>query len=88
MVVVKTKSDERPDYLSSLPALMRWTEYNPPVVVVVTDIMDNEEGGAACCIIIDPADSPFIPFDVFDGDDMIPVYELEEFFGQITLENK
>ena len=88
MLVVKTKSVERPDYLSSLPALMRWTEYNPPVVVVVTDIVDDEEGGAACCIVVDPGLLKYAPFAILDGDDMIPMSELEEFVGQITLENK
>ena len=87
MLVVKTKSVNTSHYPPILPVLMFWTEYEG-AVVVVTEIVDTEEGDAAICVIVDPGDSPYDPFTIFDCEDLIPMSELKEFFGQIVIESK
>ena len=88
MLVVKTNLAKRSGYSPKLPILMCWTAYQTLVVVAVIDIVDTEEGGAAVCVIVEPGGTPYDPFTIFDCEDMIPMSELEEFFGQIVIESK
>ena len=89
MLVIKTNLAKRSGYSPKLPILMRWTEYQTLVVVAVIDIVNTEEeGGAAVCVIVEPGGAPYDPFTIFDGEDMIPMSELEEFFGRIVIESK
>lgn len=88
MLVIKTNLAKRSRYSSKLPILMRWTEYQTLVVVAVIDIVATEEGDAAICVIVEPGGAPYDPFTIFDCEDMIPMSELEEFFGEIVIESK